>query len=202
MAYSNILLNELPDTWNGHEINMDFRTGIKIAMAVEDPDLFDEERWYVITKLLFKADRPDKAGIVEAVKWLLTGWNHDHAGKKKEKRKLIDYDVDQFRIYADFLAIYGIDLQTADMHYWTFQGLLWSMPSRQSSFMQVLEIRTKKPRKGATKEEVAAINDAQAIYGLKQPEEPKGYTKEEETKIDAFDALMQRNKDVGRQDHN
>lgn len=204
----NILLDGISSDWNGYKVNTDFRTGIRITQAIEDADLFSEERWHIIVLLLFQEQDgtvrncPDQEGIAEIVKWLLSGWNHDNAPKEQQKQKLIDYDVDQFRIYADFLMFYGIDLQTARLHYWTFQGLLWSLPPQKSSFMRVLEIRTKKPRKGASKEEVAAINKAQAVYGLKQPEEPKSYTEEETSKIDAFDALRQRNRDVGRQDHN
>lgn len=129
--------------------------------------------------------------INELIQWFLNGWHHDRqiAGDKDEKKRLIDYDIDQYRIYADFLKVYGIDLNTAELHWWVFQGLLWNMPHDESSFLQVIEIRTKKPSKNAGAEERRRIEEAHRRYDLTQRKVEKQYTTEEEKKIDAFDAF-------------
>lgn len=195
-----ILLGNVPDEWNGYRINTDFRTGIRITQAMEDEDLMGEERWQIIFLLLFQNEdgtirsHPEAGEIIKAAEWLLTGWNHDRTPRAEKRQKLVDYDVDQWRIYADFVHIYGIDLQRAAMHYWTFQGMLWAMPQRESSFLQVIDIRTKKPRKNDSRETREAIARAQAIFALRQPEVPKGYTQEEQDRIDAFDAVRRKNK--------
>ena len=105
-------------------------------------------------------------------------------------RRLVDYDIDQWRIYADFRQIYGIDLSLDDMHWWMFNGLLWNMPYKQSSFQQVIEIRRKKITSKMGKEERQAIKEAQEMYALEQPEEKKEYTEDEKAKIDEYDQMM------------
>ena len=77
-----------------------------------------------------------------------------------------------------------------DMHWWMFNGLLWNMPYKQSSFQQVIEIRRKKITSKMGKEERQAIKEAQEMYALEQPEEKKEYTEDEKTKIDEYDQMM------------
>ena len=63
------------------------------------------------------------------------------------------------------------------------------MPHKQSSFLQVIEIRRKKKEEAKTDAEKKAIQDAQQIYALDQPE-PE-YTIEQKEKIDDYDAMME-----------
>lgn len=98
--------------------------------------------------------------------------------------------TEDWRICADFRQIYGIDLSLDDMHWWMFNGLLWNMPYKQSSFQQVIEIRRKKITSKMGKEERQAIKEAQEMYALEQPEEKKEYTEDEKTKIDEYDQMM------------
>lgn len=196
----NILLGEVQDEWRGYKVNTDFRTGIRIVQAMEDEDLISEERWQIIVLLLFQNEdgtvrsHPEPEEFPDLLRWLMAGWNHDNTPRTEKKQKLIDYDIDQWRIFADFIHVYGIDLSKAKMHFWAFQGLLWAMPKEHSSFLQVIEIRTKKPGKKAGREEREAIARAKEIYGLRQPEEPKNYTQAEIDKIEAFDNLRRKNK--------
>ena len=120
----------------------------------------------------------------------MNGWFHDKSGSSQDKRRLIDYDVDQWRIYADFRQIYGIDLSLDDMHWWMFNGLLWNMPHEQSSFQQVIEIRRKKVTGKMGNEERKAVQEAQQIYALDQPEVKKEYTENEKGAIDEYDRMM------------
>lgn len=197
----NILLGEVPTEWNGYRINTDFRVGIRIMQAAEDAELYDTERFEIIMLLLFQnedgsvRDHPPVEQMGELIRWYLSGWNMDGKSSEKQKKKTVDFDVDQWRIYADFLQVYRIDLSTAKMHFWTFCGLLWNLPARSSSFMQVLEIRQKKIGPKASAAERKAITEAQRIYGLEQPEEKKELTAEEVAKIDAFDQLRKGTRD-------
>lgn len=197
----NILLGEVPTEWNGYVINTDFRVGIRIMQAAEDAELYDTERFEIIMLLLFQnedgsvRDHPPIEQMGALIRWYLSGWNMDGKSSEKQKKKTVDFDVDQWRIYADFLQVYRIDLSTAKMHFWTFCGLLWNLPARSSSFMQVLEIRQKKIGPKASAAERKAITEAQRIYGLEQPEEKKELTAEEVAKIDAFDQLRKGTRD-------
>ena len=141
----NVMLDPLPDEWHGYEINTSFRIGIQVLLVQYDKELNEYEKSDALIWLLFDdREHPDGEELQECVEWFLNGWFHDKSGSSQDKRRLIDYDVDQWRIYADFRQIYGIDLSLDDMHWWMFNGLLWNMPHERSAFMQVIEIRRKK----------------------------------------------------------
>lgn len=200
----NILIDGTPQNWNGYRVNTDFRVGIRVMQAAEDRELYDNERFEIIMRLLFQnedgtmREHPPADDMGDVLKWFLSGWNHDKTPQEKQKRKTVDFEVDQWRIYADFLQSYGIDLGTAKMHFWAFCGLLWNLPARSSSFMQVVDIRQRKINPKASAAEKKAITDAQKVYGLEQPEETKELTTEEIAKIDAFDRLRKGTGDGGR----
>ena len=193
---NNILLDALPTEYEGVKVNTSFRIGIQLALLQEETGLTNRERAILSMQLLFGDEdgnvKQVPKNISECIRWFMTGWDHDRrVSSENQNKRLIDYDVDQFRIYADFLNIYGIDLNTADLHYWAFQGLLWNMPHERSSFLQCIEIRTKKPRKGASAEERKAISDGHKRYDLPQSKKEVIYTAEEEAKIDAFDKMRE-----------
>lgn len=195
---NNILLDELPTSFNGYEVNTWFQIGIQASLVYADEELDESSRSKILLELLFSEDdgslrnfpqEPEE--MQELLAWYMNGWYHDNKPDKQDPRKrIMDYDVDQWRIYADFLQIYHIDLNQSDMHWWMFQGLLWNMPREQSSFMQVLEIRQKKPRPKATADEKKAISTGHKIYDLKPLK--KALTAEEEKEIDAYDEMMKK----------
>lgn len=200
---TNVMFEALPEIWKDPKtgieylVNCDYRIGILISQVQYDNTLTKYDKIVAILHLMFgnvdeeKEDRPSPLGesAGECIQWLMNGWHHDGHGSSEEKRRLVDYDVDQWRIYADFRSIYGIDLATEHMHWWKFCGLLWNMPHKQSSFLQVIEIRRKKKEEAKTDAEKKAIQDAQQIYALDQPE-PE-YTIEQKEKIDDYDAMME-----------
>lgn len=187
----NVLLDPLPTEWNGYQINTWFQIGIQISLILYDNGMNTYEKNAILAELLFDdREHPQGEELAECIEWFVSGWFHDNPGSSKDKRRLVDYDIDQWRIYADFQQIYGIDLSTADMHWWTFCGLLWNMPYKYSSFLHVIEIRQKKITAKMNKEEKKVIREAQRIYSLEQPEKKKEYTPEEAQAIDDFDRMM------------
>ena len=187
----NVMLDPLPTQWNGFEINTSFRIGIQTFILEYDKELSDYEKSLHIVDLMFD-DRPHPYGeeLQESITWFLNGWFHDKSGSSKDNRRLVDYDIDQWRIYADFRKIYGIDLSLDEMHWWTFNGLLWNMPYKQSAFMEVIDIRKKKIEAKMSAKEKEAIAEAQKVYGLEQPETV--YTEDEKSKIDDYDRMMEK----------
>lgn len=187
----NVMLDPLPTEWRGYEVNTSFRIGIQVFLVQYDKELNEYEKSDALIWLLFDdREHPDGEELQECVEWFLNGWFHDKSGSSQDKRRLIDYDVDQWRIYADFRQIYGIDLSLDDMHWWMFNGLLWNMPHEQSSFQQVIEIRRKKVTGKMGNEERKAVQEAQRIYALDQPEVKKEYTENEKGAIDEYDRMM------------
>lgn len=193
----NVLIDPLPTEWNGYRVNMEFQVGIQITQAMYDPALTRQERSMVLLDLLFgglpEQPLPDTADELRGLlTWYMSGWNHDHAPADKQKQKLLDYEIDQWRIYADFRNVYGINLNEADLHWWEFQGMLWNMPYERSSFLQVVEIRQKKIEPKMSAKERQAITKAQRVYALNTPTETKKeYTENETAAIDDFDKRME-----------
>ena len=191
---NNVLYESLPSSWNGYIINTGFHIGVQISLLMEDETINDRMRLNILITLLFGnedgsiRDFPQEIEeLQQCLEWFMSGWNHDKTPEQESHERIMDYDVDQGRILADFLGIYGIDLEKTEMHWWKFNWLLWNMPHDRSSFLQVIEIRTKKPRKGASADEKKAISKGKKIYGLK--EKAKKYSTEETKAIDEFDRL-------------
>ncbi len=204
MESNNILYEPLPTEWNGYQVNTWFQIGIQVQLMIEDDSLSDYEKNESLLWLLFGdqrefindkgekviedflRDHPYGEELSKCIEWFLNGWCHDNLPKQKNKQKLMDYYVDQYRIYADFRQIYGINLNESDLHWWEFCGLLWNMPHKQSTFLQVIEMYRKNKSKKATKEE----KEAREMYSLQQKESVE-YTDEEKRKIDEYDRMRE-----------
>lgn len=193
---NNVLMDPLPEEWNGYRLNTDFTIGIQMMQAQYDNAIADFEKTDSLMYLLFAdedgslQEHPEGEEFKECVNWFLNGWFHDHPEERRDKTRNVDYDVDQWRIYADFLQVYGIDLSSTDMHWWKFCGLLWNMPYRQSAFQQVVYARTAVPDRNSGAEERKRIRENKKKYALEQLNEPKEYTAEEKSAIDAYDRMM------------
>lgn len=160
----NVMLDPLPSDWNGYQIDSDFRTGIQLCMALEDKSLSDMEKGAASAELLFPLIQPEMQEIPEATEWFLSGWNLDNIQKNNSTIRILDFNVDQWRIYSAFKHQYGIDLHTADLHYWQFMGLLTTL--EECAFTRVIDIRQKKIKNKISKEEKEAIIKAKQMYSL------------------------------------
>lgn len=164
----NVILDPLPEEWNGYPINADFRTGILISMCMADESLSDVEKFFTATELLFPADRPDNEETAAAINWFMTGYNHDNHSKDcKSEDIIMDFDVDQWRISAAFLSQYQIDLSTVQMHWFFFMGLLTNL--NECAFTNVMNIRQKKLTSRMSAEEKKAIGEAKKIFSIRPP---------------------------------
>lgn len=189
----NVLLDPLPHTWNGYEVDMDFQTGIQISQCMTDEELTNVERLTTAMMLMFpdESNRPvDAQEVSEALVWYMNGWNHDNIseGKKKKETVLMDFDIDQWRIYAAFKRQYGIDLNRQKLHFWVYMGLLTNL--EECSFTRVISIRDKKIDSKMSREEKAAISKAKKMYAIKKEEsETEEEAVERELAIDEFNKL-------------
>lgn len=187
---NNVILDPLPNVWvndagEEYPIETDFRIGIQMCMIQEDPDLNTQEKVEELVKLLFVDRIPATAQEVEeCARFFLNGWFHDNESSVKENRRLIDFDVDQWRIYAAFKQQYGLDLdEAADMHFWKFMGLLSSL--NECAYTRVIDIRQRKFKPKMDKEERKSLQEAKEVYELKQRRSAEEAAEEE----DLFDFL-------------
>ena len=199
----NVLYDRLPAHYEGYRVNMDFQIGIQVSCVFYDSDLSEEEKNRTIIELLFGEEYPDSNGfskdiireypedIEDCITWFMAGWNHDNKTSESQGRSM-DYHKDQWRIYADFWRNYRIDLNTAEMHWWVFQGLLWNMGADTSALYNAINIRTKKiGEKYSERDANRQLRDAKRQLAIEDAMGAvKEYTAEENANIDLFDQIM------------
>lgn len=162
----NVLLDEYPDKWQGYVIDTDFRTGILITQCLLDDEFPEENRILHSLDLLFPCGMPDAEKAAKGLAWFMSEFNHDkHSGKGETGSvKAYDFDIDQWRIYSAFLQQYNIDLNTAQMHWFAFMGLLSNL--EECAFTRVIDIRLKKPDPKASTREKKALKELKDAYRL------------------------------------
>ena len=94
----------------------------------------------------------------------------------------MDFDIDQWRIYAAFRNQYHIDLNTERMHWFVFMGLLANLD--ECAFTNVMNIRQKKVTGKMSQEERKSIMKAKRVFEIKQKEEP--LSEQEKQRIEEF----------------
>lgn len=170
----NVILDGLPEEWDGYRICTDFRVGIQIVQLLEDGEYSQMERLAYAAELLFYNMPGSIEECVKGIMWFLSSWNWDgKSGDKQDDVIVMDYDVDQWRIYAAFRRQYNINLNDAELHFWEFMGLLRNL--EECNFTRIMDIRTMKIDSKMSSEQKAAIKAAKEIYKINRedPEEDK-----------------------------
>lgn len=180
----NVLLDPLPEEWNGYPIDSDFQTGIQISQCLADEELSQTERFFTAVNLLFPDDehRPEIKEAAEGLTWFLNEYHHDNNVKEKSEVIVMDFDIDQWRIYAAFRNQYNIDLNTERMHWFVFIGLLANLD--ECAFTNVMNIRQKKITGKMSQEERKSIMAAKRVFEIKHKEEP--LSEQEKQRIEEF----------------
>lgn len=179
----NVLLDPVPTEWRGISIDSDFRTGILVSQCLQDEELTKRERIGIAARLLFPKECPEISEALEAVEWFLSEYDHDNPSDKKTDRKVrvLDFDIDQWRIYAAFRQQYGIDLSCTKMHWFIFMGLLVNL--EDCNFTRVIDIRKKDVTDKMGKEEKQELRKAKKMYALSQTSSDDTVPETEKEKI-------------------
>lgn len=171
----NIITDVLPGEFQGCKVNTDFRQGLKFYKIVGSRELSDYERATLIVRALFTINEQLDDGSVKAVfnvpkepedladfiQYYISGGETKSTGASG--KKTFDFNVDAGRVYAAFWQTYGIDLRSAELHWWQFLELFKSLPE-DTHLMKVIEIRNKKIPKDP--ESARAIRAAQRAYAI------------------------------------
>lgn len=167
----NVLLDELPEEYKGFRMNTDFRIGIMMMQAFNDPELTTLEQYATAADLLFGGCNdtlPDAQTAVQGIQYFLSGWYTDNDVKSGEKKPAMDYDMDQWRIFSAFLMEYKINLNTEKLHYWVFMALLTTL--NECAFTNVVDFRMKKIDPKMKPEARHQMAEAKARYEIKEQE--------------------------------
>jgi len=168
-----LLLDGLPEDYEGIPLSADFRNMIQVDLILHDPDTSDVEKTAAALYQLYPEIPSDIHKAVEGLVWFYTRGSAPSEGKdkgaKKSPRKAFDFEQDANLIYAAFYATYRISLTTVDfLHWWEFMALFEGLP--ETTLMQrVLYWRTADVA-GLPKHEKKHVLKMRKIFALKEPE--------------------------------
>lgn len=103
-----------------------------------------------------------------------TGQKRAASGGAKKTARYFDFEEDAGYIFAAFMSEYGINLQTARLHWWEFISL-FSALGEGCLFSKIVSYRMANPEKIKNEEQKKFIRKMQRIYRLpdRRPAEEK-----------------------------
>lgn len=153
---SDLLLDELPTRWHGHEIIPDFRPMVWLVnsyvrgSANTDPVGFARSaiwRFYKDPHCFLTDDQMLFDGYRHLLEFYQAGERAasggDASGESKAPATLpFDYQCDAPYIVAAFQRVYGIDLTRERVHWFRFRALLRGVIGEDCMFSRIIDWRT------------------------------------------------------------
>lgn len=126
-----LLMNGLPEEYDGIPISADFRNMIQVDLILHDPESSDIERTIAALYQLYPQIPADTNKAIEGLEWFFMRGEKpkEGGGKGRAEKKAFDFEQDANIIYAAFYATYGISLTTIEfLHWWEFMALFEGLP--------------------------------------------------------------------------
>lgn len=121
----NVMLDGLPDEYEGYLIRTDFRIGIQISQALGDINLAEPERLSVALGLLYGKGIPHDIETAEAgLHWFMRGGDDEPSENSGSDKPVFDFEQDNRLVYSAFRTRFGIDLTRERLHWFAFLALL------------------------------------------------------------------------------
>lgn len=170
----NILVEELPEAVQIGEsvypIVTDFRAALRVYLAFEDDDLAAREKIMILLANLYPETPDDIEGaIMQGLKFLNCG---EEAKNETDAPRLYSFTKDASLIFAAFHQTHGIDLETAEMHWWKFWALFMDLGA-DTAFCNLVSLRKRVNEGTATKEERRAVQKMGAAFDVPQHHSPE-----------------------------
>jgi len=168
----NLLVEELPEAIeiDGVEwpINSDFRSCLRVILAFEDDELTGLEKQMILLANLYP-ERPanTQAAVEKAIKFLNGGKADEDDGQPRPR--VYSFSKDAELIFAAFYQTHGVDLQSAELHWWKFLALFMDLGA-DTAFCQLVNLRKRVKTGRATKEERKAAREMGAIFDVPEPD--------------------------------
>jgi hypothetical protein len=168
-----LLMDGLPEEYEGAQLSADFRNMIAVDLIMHDPDTNEVEKTVAALYQLYPEIPPDIQMAVEGLVWFYTRGKVDGKGKdtpaKKAPKKAFDFEQDANLIYAAFYATYNISLTTVEfLHWWEFMALFEGLPEN-TLIQRVMYWRTA-DLTGMSKAERKHVLKMRGLFALKGPE--------------------------------
>lgn len=170
-----LLLDGLPEEYEGTPISADFRNMINVDRILHDPNIGEAEKITAALCQLYPEIPKDVHKAVEGLVWFYARGEASGDGKgegaKKAPRKAFDFEQDANLIYAAFYATYGISLTTVEfLHWWEFMALFEGLP--EATLMQRVIYWRTADLAGLSKHEKNHVLKMRKTFALKEQEKP------------------------------
>lgn len=153
---------------NGAEyrVETDYRFGIALELEAYSEDGADVPG--LLRDFYLGRIPSDVNAAVDAMLDFYKGYEHTLGKKEGASRhgRWYDFRQDADVLLASFLDAYGVDLTTAEMHWWTFRLLMFNLP-QESAFMRRIHYRTADISK-VDKKLQPHYRKMKSLYALKQ----------------------------------
>lgn len=133
-----MLLTALPNKILDRTIQTDFRKWLRFGIMWDSPLLPKEKYLLSLLNILGKVPTGAEPYFIAIMDFYACG---EKPKGQPAVERLIDWQVDAAAIWADFMLYGGIDLDTADLHWWQFMALLGSLPD-EARIKQRISIRS------------------------------------------------------------
>lgn len=169
----NLLLDPLPvqvsiggTDW---PINTDFRFGILFELMMQDPEVPEELRVPKALALFYPQIPTDLSSALEWAIWFYRCGKEEGtagSGRAEGAKQGYSFEEDGEYIYAAFREAYGVDLNTAQLHWWAFRAMFRGLPEG-CQFCKIMGYRTM-DLKGLPKGQKKHYERLQRLYALKK----------------------------------
>lgn len=171
----NVLVDDFPDAveidGEIYAINTDFQSCLLCILAFEDETLTPYEQAAILLHNLYPEQPPNlQAAIDEGIRFLNRGDDDDNDGKPiTHKARVYSFEKDADLIFAAFRQTHGVDLKTADLHWWAFIALFMDLGS-ETTFCSLVSLRKRVLDGTATKDEQKLYLKLKDWAAIKQPD--------------------------------
>ncbi len=152
-------------------VDPDFRIMCEYSEAIEQSD---EKRLKIVASRFFFAGLPEGVSEKSAAKAMNDFYISGLAPKGKKKSSAMenpepcfDFEEDEVYFYAAFLSEYGIDLNTAKLHWYDFCALFRGLPD-ECRLKRIIGIRSESLKDIKSTAEKARVQRLKGIFALKR----------------------------------
>lgn len=154
-----------------YDINYDYKTVIKILTAMEDPELYYEEKIEVMLELLYKEKIPEKDLEVACEKAALFIDLGLKENKSKNTKRLYSFTKDSRYIFTGINSTHHIDLaEKPKLHWWRFMAYFMDM-NTECFFSELIYYRKRLLEGKLTKEEKKKYEEIRHLVDLEDNSE-------------------------------
>ncbi|MEG0944002.1 MAG: Gp15 family bacteriophage protein [Angelakisella sp.] len=163
-----------------YPIRSDWRSCMKIILAFESGELTPQEQLAVMVELLYKKTPPLCGETFSKAVMFLNGGEAGRGDSTQSCGRLYSFGLDGRFIYPAFRQSHGIDLGSAQLHWWEFCWLFLDL-REDCAFCRLVGLRSRKRSGSLTREE------REQMVGMEQLLElPQQYSTEEQEQIQGF----------------